>query len=314
MTLASPIYLLLLLLIPLGFAVAQLGRRRRRKFAIRLPTASTLAAVLPRESRWAKVLPGLFLSVAAAALAFALAKPQVTVAVPVEKASVMLVIDASGSMEADDVSPTRLDAAKQAVSDFLSKVPKQMQVGVMAYSDQVEAVQAPTTDRQLVKDATAQIQAGGGTATGDALTAALQRLRTNQTTTNRTPAAILLLSDGATTAGVDPTGVAETAKQQDVPISTVALGTANGTVTLGPGFTRAVPPDPETLSQIAQLSGGKAFTASDSSTLSSVYKQMGSKLGTRPVKREATAGFAGAAAVFLALAMAATLRRRDRLT
>ena len=314
MTLSEPIFLLALLLIPIGVLAARLARARRRKYAVRLPTAGTLAALLPRESRFGRLLPGVLMSAAVAALAIALARPEVTVAVPVERASVMLVTDASGSMRANDVAPTRLDAARDAVGNFLDEAPDQMRVGLLTFSSTVEALQNPTTDRDAVRDAASSISAGGGTATGDALAEALKRLRSGRDATEKPPAAILLLSDGQTSQGVDPVEVARQAKAAGVTISTVSLGTANGTVTLQPGITRSVPPDPETMREIAQISGGQSFTIDDSSELDNVYKQMGSKLGTRPEKREATAGAAGIAALFLAGALVVALRRRDRLT
>ena len=313
MNLQNPIFLLVLLLIPIGILAARLAKARRKKFAIRLPTASTLATIIPRESTLSRVLPAGLLAASVAALAFALAKPQVTVQVPVERASVMLVTDASGSMRATDVAPTRLDAAVSAVGSFLDEVPKQMRVGLISYSTTVETLQNPTTDRTAVRDSASTIAANGGTATGDALAEAITRLKESGGKTPP-PSAILLLSDGMTSAGVDPLGVAQQAKEAGIPISTVALGTPDGTVELQPGITRAVPPDPETLKQIADISGGKAFTADDADALDSVYEKMGSQLGTRPEKREVTAGFAGLGAILLAGAMFALVRRRDRLT
>lgn len=311
MNLQNPIFLLALLLIPAGVLAAQLAKARRRKFAIRLPTAGTIAAILPRESAFSRYAPGALLAASVAALAFALAKPQVTVQVPIERASVMLVTDASGSMRATDVAPSRLDAARSAVGSFLDEVPKQMRVGLISYSTTVETLQNPTTDRTAVRDSASTISANGGTATGDALAEAVKRLKASGGKTPP-PSAILLLSDGMTSAGVDPLGVAQAAKQAGIPISTVALGTPDGTVTLQPGITRAVPPDPETLRQIAEISGGRAFTADDADALDQVYEKMGSQLGTRPEKREATAGFAGLAAILLAGGTFA-LMRRNRL-
>ncbi|MBJ7471073.1 MAG: VWA domain-containing protein [Solirubrobacteraceae bacterium] len=313
MSLQNPIFLLALLLIPAGILAARLAKARRRKFAVRLPTAGTLATLIPRESPVKRAIPGALLAAAVASLAFALAKPEVTVSVPVERASVMLVTDASGSMRATDVAPSRLDAARSAVGSFLSEVPEAMRVGLISYSSTVETLQAPTTDRAAVRDSASTISANGGTATGDALAEAVQRLK-NDGGDDMPPSAILLLSDGMTSAGVDPLGVAQTAKQAGISISTVALGTPDGTVTLQPGITRAVPPDPETLRQIAEISGGRAFTVDDAGELDQVYEKMGSQLGTRPEQREATAGFAGLGALLLGAAVFALMRRRDRLT
>ncbi len=313
MTLRDPIFLLALLLIPIGILIARAARSRRRRYAVRLPTAGMAATLIRREPAWRRVLPPLLVAASVGAIAIALSRPEVTVAVPVERASVMLVTDASGSMRAEDVDPTRLDAAKNAVNGFLDKAPRQMRVGLLSYASTVEAVEAPTTNREQVREATAALQAGGGTATGDALAAALEQLRPANEQ-NPAPAAILLLSDGMTSAGVDPVGVARLAKEKGVTISTVALGTPDGTVQLAPGqWPQRVPPDPETLRAIAEVSGGEAFTADDADQLSEVYEQMSSKLGTRPEQREVSAGFAGAAALLLAAGTALALRRRGRV-
>jgi Ca-activated chloride channel homolog len=314
MTLKDPIFLLTLLVIPIGIAAARLAQTRRRRFAVRLPTAGMAAGLVSREPAWRRLIAPLLIAAAVSLIALALARPQVTVAVPVERATVMLVTDASGSMRAQDVSPTRLDAVKSAVSDFLDKAPKQMRVGLLSYASNVEAVESPTTNREQIRDAAAALEAGGGTATGDALAAAIERLRPPSEAKNPAPAAILLLSDGMTSSGVDPVGVAREAKAKGITISTVALGTPEGTVQLAPGqWPMRVPPDPETLRAIAEVSGGEAFTANDSNKLSDVYKQMSSRLGTRPEQREVSAGFAGAAALLLAAGTAAALRRRGRL-
>ncbi|MBO9532750.1 MAG: VWA domain-containing protein [Solirubrobacteraceae bacterium] len=314
MTLKDPIFLLTLLLIPLGIAAARLARSRRRRFAVRLPTAGMAARLVGREPAWRRLVAPIFTAASVLAISVALSRPEVTVAVPVERASVMLVTDASGSMRAEDVSPTRLDAAKNAVGEFLDQAPEQMRVGLLSYSSSVEGVENPTTDRQQIRDAISSIDAGGGTATGDALAAAIEALRPANESKNPAPAAILLLSDGMTSGGVDPIGVAREAKAKGISISTVALGTPDGTVQLAPGqWPMRVPPDPETLRAIAEVSGGEAFTADDASKLSDVYKQMSSKLGTRPEQREVSAGFAGLAAVLLMAGTAAALRRRGRV-
>lgn len=314
MSLGEPIFLLLLALIPLGLLAARVAQSRRRKHAIRLPTAGMIAALIPREAAWKRVLPGALLAGSVAALAFALARPQVTVDVPVERASVMLIVDASGSMRASDVQPTRLDAARQAVNDFLDEAPPQMRVGLLSFSSAVETIQSPTTDHDAVREAAASVDAGGGTATGTAIAEALERIEKDRAV-DQAPAAILLLSDGMASEGEDPVGVAEQASRAGVPISTVALGTPDGVVQLGPGgYSQPVPPDPETMAQIARVSGGQTFAATDASQLSGVYEEMGSKLGTEEQEREATAAFAFAGGLLLLGGLAAAVRRRDRLT
>ena len=156
--------------------------------------------------------------------------------------------------------------------------------------------------------------ANGGTATGDALQAALTTLGKRENGGDRPPAAIVLLSDGAATAGREPVPVARKAGAEKVPIYTVALGTADGTITAGPfGETIAVPPDPETMREIASASGGQAFSVDDAGELSRVYERLGRQVGTKPAPREVTVVAAGFGFVLLAGAMGFGLRRRGRV-
>ena len=312
MSLAAPIFLLALLAVPLVAAAYALARRRRRRHAIRFPAAAVLATI-PRP-RLRRALAPALLALAAAALAVAAARPQATMAVPIDKASVMLVTDESGSMSADDVDPTRLAAAQSAAGQFVDKVPDTLLVGFVGFSSGTNNVVAPTLDHDAVRAALQGLQAGGGTATGDALNAALDRLEAQRGKDGRqAPAAVILLSDGASNQGSDPLAAAQRAKRLGVPVSTVALGTSDGVV-LGPGGQALqVPPDPGTLQQISSITGGTFTETADASRLEGVYKSLGSKIGVRHVKREVSSGFAGAGVVLLLLALTAGVRRRSRL-
>lgn len=310
MSFAAPLFLLGLLAIPLLLAAAALARKRPRRYEIRLPSVPTLAAVAPVAPRWRRLLPTALLCLALAGLVLALARPEATVAVPVERASVMLVMDGSGSMAATDVSPSRLAAARAAAERFLDEVPEELQVGYLDYSDAPHATTSPTADRAEVLAGLAALRADGGTATGEALAAALDALPAEQGRGDRPPAAIVLLSDGATTVGRDPV---EIAREAGVPIHTVALGTAGGTVTTPDGRVQSVPPDPEALRRVAAVSGGQAFSAEDAGALDAVYERLGSQVGTRQETREVTAGFAAAGLVLLAAAVAASRRFSGRL-
>jgi Ca-activated chloride channel family protein len=259
-------------------------------------------------------VPPALLLAALASLVFALAKPQQTVAVPVERGSIMLVTDHSRSMEATDVAPDRLSAAQAAAHKFLAQLPPQIRVGVVTFSTAPDAVQAPSTDHAEALRVIDQQVPDGATATGDALQVALDTLTADRQNGKRPPAAIVLLSDGKTTTGSDPLEMARTAGQLHIPIYTVALGTANATVP-NPGFGPAlpVPPDPETLGQIAQLSGGRAFTAQDSGRLATIYRTLGSQLGTKGAKREVTSTFVLLGLGLLLGGSALSVRSRGRL-
>jgi len=312
----SPAVLLALFAIPVIIGIYALAQRRRRKYVVRFTAVPVLAGVMASGavSRWRRHLPAALLLAALAALLVALAKPQTTVAVPVEKASVMLVTDQSGSMRADDVSPTRLAAAQQAARDFLEKVPKELQVGAVSFSDVPQSVAPPSTDRDDVRSLVDGLVADGGTAAGDALQSSLDALDdAGVGGKGRPPAAIILLSDGATTTGADPVEVAREAGKRDIPIYTVALGTPDGTVPGGFGGSIPVPPDPETLREISKASGGTAYTANDADQLSGVYENLGSRLGTKQEEREITAVFAGGGLILLLGAAFAGLRTTGRL-
>jgi Ca-activated chloride channel family protein len=310
MSFQAPLFLLGLVVIPLALLALFAARRRPAKYVIRFPAAATLAAVVGRTGRARRVIPPALLCLSLAGLVLALARPEATVAVPIERASVMLVTDTSGSMNATDVTPTRLAAAQSAATRFLDRVPKSLQTGLVAYADGPHTVLRPTQDRDAIKSTVQALQASGGTATGDALASALNAL--GKRDAKSPPAAIVLLSDGASKTGRDPAEVAREAKAAGVPIYTVALGTADGIVQVG-GQTLAVPPDPQALAEVAALSGGRSFAAEDSNALDQVYETLGSRIGTKKEKREVSAGFAAVGLLLLGGAAFTSLRWRGRL-
>jgi Ca-activated chloride channel family protein len=312
----APLGLLALLALPAALLLLWAARRRRTAYAIRFPATATLARAAGTVSSWRRHVPTALALAAIAALALALAKPQRTVAVPVQGASIVLVTDHSGSMSATDVEPDRLAAAEGAAETFVGKLPKATRVGVVAYSDGPDGTLAPTTDRDRVRATIESQSANGATATGDALQVALETLAPNGRKAARPASAIVLLSDGKTTAGRDPVDVARIAKRLGVPIYTVALGTNDATIPnpvspLSPPI--PVPPDPETLKQIADVSGGRAFTSDDAGQLRSIYSTLGSRLATKHEQHEITAGFAGAGLVLLIAAGLLSLPRVGRL-
>lgn len=307
MTFQSPWLLLGLLLLPLLAWAYVATERRRRRAAAAFAAPAVSASVVPRRPGWRRHAPLALAWLAIAALIGALARPQVSVAVPAEQATIVLAMDHSGSMAATDVSPSRLAAALDAGEAFLGKVPTRVRVGGVVFDNRAEAVQSPTTDRETLRFALKDaMKPSGGTATGDALATSLEMVRTAGA---KAPGAIVLLSDGKATHGRDPLPVADEAKRLGVPIYTVALGTASGTLPNGD----AVPPDTATLEQIASRSGGQAFTASEADALSAVYEKLGSEVAMKKEPREVTAGFAGGAAVLLLLGGGLSLRWFRRL-
>jgi Ca-activated chloride channel homolog len=313
MNFASPLWLAALALIPIAVAAAVLARRRARRYAVRFPAVATLRLAAAGGRSWRRHVPAAFALAAIAALALALARPRVSYSAPVDKASVMLVTDHSGSMAATDVDPTRLAAAESAANTFIDQLPANALVGAIAFSSSPDAVQAPSANHALARAIIDGQSANGATDTGDALQLALQLLRGADA--KHPPSAIVLLSDGAANAGVDVTTVAREAANDKIPIDTVALGTPGGMLPgAGPfGSSVAVPPDPQLMQQIAQLSRGRSFNAQDADTLSSIYKQLGHQLGSVTRKRDVTAEFAIGGLAFVLLAAASSTRWSGRL-
>jgi Ca-activated chloride channel family protein len=278
----------------------------------------TLAGLLGTVPSWRRHVPAGLFMLALAALALALARPERTVAVPIDKASVIVVTDASLSMLAEDVSPSRMEAARSAAHSFLDGVPDGVRIGFVGFSDTPHTLENPTTDHDTVSEALDSLQPLGGTASGDAVLAALQMLdredgKEKKGGAKKSPGAIVLLSDGKATTGTDPLAAARAAARAKVPINTVALGTSSATVPSGRGGYIPVPPDPETLREMSEISGGRAFTADDADELDGIYKKLSSQIGTKEEKREFTAGVAAGGLALLLAAAGLAVRRTGRL-
>jgi Ca-activated chloride channel family protein len=311
MSFASPAWLAALASVPLLLGLYVAGRRRARRYAIRFPGVPTLTPLVPAAGAWRRRIPlGLFL-ISLAVLALALARPHATVAVPSEQATVILVTDVSRSMLAKDVEPNRMEAARAAAKQFLEQLPNASRVGAVAFSEQPHTIEPPTDDHDEVAAMIDSLAADGGTATGDALAAALDLL--DDRGERRTPAAVVLLSDGKATTGRDPLPVARQAKRLGIPISTVALGTRGAVITTPSGALLAVPPDPEAMRDIAELSGGRAYEVDDADDLSEVYESLGSRVATKNERREITSAFAAGGVLLLLAAAAFGLRATARL-
>lgn len=218
---------------------------------------------------------------------------------PVEQATVVIATDRSGSMLTTDVRPSRLVAARRAADAFVAALPDNLRVGAIAFNQAAQVLESPTRGHAAVREALASVKAAGTTATGDALTAALRLVATQRAADKRrSPAAIVLISDGTSVRGSDPVAVAAQARAAGVAIYTVALGTD----TAGDAA-----PDPATLAQIAQRSGGQAFAAADAAELAQVYRRLGSQIATEPRKQEVTGSFAGGALALMVLAALGSL-------
>ncbi|HEY6778896.1 MAG TPA: VWA domain-containing protein [Thermoleophilaceae bacterium] len=318
MSFQAPWFLLLLLALPLAVAAYLLVDRHRRAAAASFASPQLLPSVAPRRPGFRRHLPMVVYAVALTVATIALARPEATVAVPEERASVVLVTDVSGSMEARDVEPSRVDAARDAALRFLDRTPGRLRVGAVTFNHSVQAIEPLRVERDEVRALLERLRPSGGTATGNALAAALALLeRGDGKRAKRPPGAIILLSDGASTHGRDPLPLARRAARLRIPIYTVALGTDRGTIQVerrdGETVTRQVPPDRETMRRIATLSGGRTFAADAGGELATVYERLGSQVATRKERRQVTAAFAGGAAALLLLGGALSLGWFGRL-
>ena len=333
MTFSHPLLLLTLLVVPLALVLYTLAARRRMRYAVRYTNVDVLALVVAASGRpWRRYLAtGLFLA-SIAALCVAVARPHVTSTVTSDKATVILVLDVSGSMQSVDVKPTRLAAAQKAIHTFLDKVPSRVRVGLVLFAGEAEVATPPTRDHELVGeavDAAGEFRGFGGTAIGDAIATAvrlgltitggsgsgqLASYTTAPPEVSSTLVSILFLSDGRQTQGsLAPLQGAARARAAGFPVYTVALGTT-GQTTLrgfpggfpgGGGFggigRRGLSPDPVTLKAIATQTGGQFFRARSAGAVDSAYSKLGSSLGRTSGRVEVTDIFLAIGAALLVL-------------
>ena len=327
MSFGHPLLLLTLLVVPAAVLAMRLAERRRVRYAVRYPNVDVLAGVVAGRS-WRRYVPTGLALLALAVLCVAVARPHATALVPKERATIILVLDTSGSMQADDVLPTRYLAAQRAVRTFLGRVPPKIRIGMIAFAGDAEVAAPPTTDREQLRTSLKDISEfpiNGGTAIGDALAVAVDLAEqavsgrpykppafvgTRPSYSAPKPAdtkrlaSILFLSDGHQTTGTfRPLEGAQRAKEAKIPVYTVALGTPGGTLGTDFGGNRPipVPPDPATLAAIADTTGGKFFDAQSAGALQAAYSKLGSSLGRAPGKTEVTYAFlAGAAGLLVA--------------
>src|SRR5262245_31657486 len=318
MTFKSPWLLLGLVVLAVAIGLWFLADRRRARYTVRYTNLDVLATVVSGRS-WLRYIPSALVALGLAVLLVGLARPEVNRTVLRERATVILVVDTSRSMQARDVAPTRLGAAQEALRTFLNEAPHNLQVGLIVFAGEAQVATPPTKDHQLVESAIADIDqflVYGGTAIGDALQTAVLLGRqvtdlandqgtiaapasshTTRTLTQaascgdqKSPVSILFLSDGAQTRGLlQPLEGAKLARDACFPVYTVALGTPQGVIERGPfggGFgdpqdsqVIPVPPDPDTLRAIAKTTGGEFTEARSADTLQRAYSTLGSRLG-----------------------------------
>jgi Ca-activated chloride channel homolog len=303
---ASPLVLLALPAVPLlalGYASYQ---RRRNGAAAAFVVPALTPSVAPQRPAWRRHAPIMAFAAALTVLIVAAARPQRSVAQPVTDGAVILADDVSSSMQATDVSPTRERAARRAAARFIASVPATVQVGVIEFARKPVILQSPTSDHAAAQAALAHSpRFGGGTAIGETIETAAQTLHNLPLVAGkRRPGAIVLISDGASNVGVGALVAARRAKALHIPVFTVSVGTAHGVITIkrhGKTVKGSVPVERRQLQQIARVSGGQTFTASDAAGVNAAYRHLAARLGHKLVKRELTADFAGGALALLLL-------------
>lgn len=314
-TFLSPWRLLLLVLVLALGLVYVLFQRRRARYAVRFTNLELLESVAPRRPGWRRHVAAGVQLLALAVLIVALAQPAHDIQVPRERATVMLALDVSLSMEATDVRPSRVEAAKSAAISFLDDVPPQVNVGLVTFAGSARVRVTPTTDRETVRVAIEDVPLSDGTAIGDAIDASLDALADVPPAPDGSavPAAIVLLSDGSTTKGTPNAIATQNAIDAGVPVSTIAFGTPDGTVTLDSGEVVNVPVDPAALARISEATGGTAYRAETQGELRDVYARIGSSIGYDTEESSLVLWFVGGGVAVLLLASGLALAWSNRL-
>ena len=305
MTFDHPDVLIALIVVPLLVLLWLRYDRRRRAGAARFASLALVPNLIERRPGRLRLIPPILFLLALTFLIVGMARPHAKIRVPRHEATVVLAMDISRSMDAQDVSPTRLDAAKEAAKQFLAKVPSEYSVALVAFGSRAFVAVPPTLDRTLVSSGLDDLTSGQGTAIGDAVVLSAQ-LGQRQRAVDGTipPTSVLLLSDGAPDGGRTSVATAvRKARTLHVPVSTVLVGTPNGIVTqkLVGGYTEQirVPPSPGTLTAIAKGTGGEFFQARTSAALDTVYRHLATRIGHTTENREITDVFAGGAILLL---------------
>jgi Ca-activated chloride channel homolog len=327
-----PEFLWLLLALPVSIVFYVLLLQRKKREALRYASLAMFKEAIGKGLWWRRHLPPAILLLALAAMIAAIARPAAVITLPSHHETVILALDVSGSMRAHDVEPTRIAAAQAAARNFVSEQPRSTRIGVVAFAGSAALVQPPTSNRHDVLAAIDQLQLQHATAVGSGILVSLKAIfpeaqfdlpprrspvamreaRAHSDPSFRpvppgsyTAAAIILLTDGQTTTGPDPVEAARLAAERGVRVFTVGVGTDNGQILTGEGWSMRVRLDEEALKAIADLTRGEYFYAGNATDLKRVYQSLHSKLVMEKKETEITALFSalGAATVLLSAAL-----------
>ena len=317
-TFLSPGWLSLLLAVAALLAFYVVQQMRRKAYAVRFANLDLLGKLAPRRPGWRRHLAFALLLLGLVSLTTAMAKPTKDTRVPRDRATVMMAIDVSLSMRAEDVEPNRLEAAQAAAKEFVGLLPPRINLGLVTFSGTASVAVAPTTDRAAVLRAIDSLELAERTAIGEAIFSCLDAIRAfqaqlqGQEGAEAAPARLVLMSDGSNTWGRSPEQAVGAAKQVEIPVSTIAFGTDTGFIELE-GDRVAVPVNHEQLQGIAEGTGGSYYAAASAEELSSVYRDLGSQIGYTVERREVTTWFVGAGLLLAFAAAGAALLWSNRL-
>ncbi len=315
MSLLAPERLVLLAAVAaLAGAYVVVQVRGRRRYAVRFTNLDLLGSLAPARPGWRRHLPAALMLASLAGMVLALARPTRAELVPRERATIILAIDVSISMDATDVRPSRLASAKEAATSFTELLPEPINLGLVAFAGSARVLVAPTDDRAQVTAAIERLELSESTAIGDAVLASLDAIESvpDAVDGRPVPAHILLLSDGETQVGTPNELAAQMARDAGVPVTTIAFGTPTGVISYQ-GQVVPVAVNEADLRALAEETGGSAFQAATTDELETVYRDIGSSIGFVTEQREVGGWFTGAAFVLAMAAGAASLVWFSRL-
>jgi Ca-activated chloride channel homolog len=316
MTFHTPAWLLALLAVVALVALYLIVQRRRRRYALRFTNVGLLGTLLPRRPGWRRHLAFGLIALALVALVLSLAAPAVNGRVPRDRATVMMALDVSLSMRANDIEPTRFEAMQTAAKQFVDELPRSINVGLLSFSGTANTLVTPTTDHAAVRAAIDHLELAQSTAIGEAIFTALADIATFQaglgSTATAPPARIVLLSDGYNTVGRTTDEAIAAATAAHVPVSTIAFGTDYGTLDLD-GQTVPVPVDHDTLKKIADQTGGSYAAAASAAEVRQAYADLGSQIGYTVRPRDVSAWFVRSGLILTLLGIVLSLFWTGRL-
>ncbi|HEU4441443.1 MAG TPA: VWA domain-containing protein [Burkholderiales bacterium] len=318
MSFLSPEFLWLLVGMPAIVLLYVFVLKKRKQAALRYASLEIVKAAVGKGLWWRRHLPPAILFAALAAMLAAVARPSAVVTLPTHHETVILAIDVSGSMRANDVEPSRLEAAQAAARTFIAQQPRSTRIGVVAFAGSAALVQAPTSNRHDLRAAIEQLQLQHATAVGSGILVSLKALFPQEEFDVRkkpqgkpaapgsyTAGAIILLTDGQTTAGPDPVDAARLAAERGVRVFTVGVGTDNGQILTGEGWSMRVRLDEDALKIIADLTRAEYFYAGTAMDLKRIYESLRSRMVMEKKETEITSVFSAIAAA--AVLLSATL-------